>query len=1090
MLIVCLCGLFLLVSNADATTYVFGENLMNQSLTASGTGSTWENTDTYIIAGDCYVTGGETLTIEAGVTVYFDYDYDGDYMDYPTILVRGSLICNGTQGAHVTFTNYSGTNKGEFEGIKVDDDSTATQGVLKCDYTDFSYGGRTDGLITIEDYCEVELDHCVVSLSDNDGIQLQGDYGYLTLDHCEIKNCDNDGLGWNGSVGEAVDSIRIEFSDFHSNSGDGSNGPPFRDQYIIHNDRYSDNGGWGASNWDLAVDENRQAIITNSFFYGNDLGGLLFANAVVENPLTYIYNSAFFRNNGPGMQIDDCALFDEIELYNCVFLDNDDEAILITDWDFGANWPADYDFQYNIFISNDSGISIPDQDPLADPDVPANNAFKTSDCVNCDNSNCVLDGAAVGVNLVNEDAMDPLDIDFHILWDSHNSLINKSVLYDDPDGSMGDYGIHSTTVEPFFVDEWDDVNWDDGNWICLGAGDFNRNATIPQTIYHMDGTFTVARVPPLSRTYTIEAGTEFLAFDTDAEIHVDGILVADAEGEETITFSDGTTNGWCGIYFDTWSFGVFNNVKVSEVTSNGCPAIDIFCLRGAVDLTDVEVCDNEDEGIYVHGEAEAFIEFSDIHDNSYGIEIGDQSFVIIENSSITNSENDGIYFYGGSDLEMIGTWMDSNEDDGIYVKDADPGDVDLFEVRSRENGVDETNSAGIYLKNAYVYIDDTDNDGDESLIDNNFQYGIYLDPESVIDMNEDADGHTQISGNASACIYSMVDPLDWDNYGLSDSEDGHDDFEPEDGEVAIEFSETPGDVIIATENWWGAANPDAEDVSNFAGQVDYDSPAANGYVDDIPSFRIAESLFSDGHYERSIEHFEDALFDAENRRYYSRSLRFLRSAYKRSDRDLEDLRTYFSSVARQQEDRRLASKALRQNVLTLRHMGEYDQMLELLIERRNTLDILNDSLTNEMDIASVEHDIGRMRRVRGERRNRINSSLAYEERIAELYQLKKIAASKDINGYTLLPSTPTLSEIYPNPFNSSVRIQFSVNDLTPTHVSIFNATGQNIETLFNGVKQPGKHNITWDAKNKGTGVYFIRLQTPDFTQTERITLIK
>ena len=91
----CLISLALMVMPSYATTYVFGEDGYNQNLIASGSGSTWTSSNTYIIAGDCYVPDDATLAINAGVTVQFDYNYDGDMTVYPTIDIQGTMHCQG-----------------------------------------------------------------------------------------------------------------------------------------------------------------------------------------------------------------------------------------------------------------------------------------------------------------------------------------------------------------------------------------------------------------------------------------------------------------------------------------------------------------------------------------------------------------------------------------------------------------------------------------------------------------------------------------------------------------------------------------------------------------------------------------------------------------------------------------------------------------------------------------------------------------------------------------------------------------------------------------------------------------------------------
>jgi len=198
-----------------ATTYVFGEDGLITDLTFYG--SSWSSTNTYIIAGDCIINGGDTLTINSGVSVYFDYDYDGDYTEYPTITLEGTLICSGSSVSHVTFTNYSGTNKGEFEGLKVDGSGSSKEGVLECDYTDFFYGGKSYGLIQVVDETKIELENCIIRHSNEDGLFFSGEGGYAHFSYCDIDSCDDDGIGWSEEEGVSTDSLSLNCCSFTDN---------------------------------------------------------------------------------------------------------------------------------------------------------------------------------------------------------------------------------------------------------------------------------------------------------------------------------------------------------------------------------------------------------------------------------------------------------------------------------------------------------------------------------------------------------------------------------------------------------------------------------------------------------------------------------------------------------------------------------------------------------------------------------------------------------------------------------------------------------------------------------------------------------
>ncbi len=86
----------------------------------------------------------------------------------------------------------------------------------------------------------------------------------------------------------------------------------------------------------------------------------------------------------------------------------------------------------------------------------------------------------------------------------------------------------------------------------------------------------------------------------------------------------------------------------------------------------------------------------------------------------------------------------------------------------------------------------------------------------------------------------------------------------------------------------------------------------------------------------------------------------------------------------------------------------------------------------------------------------------------------------------LINYMPKASEItintYPNPFNNSARVQFSLR--TPGFVSmdVFNILGRYESSLFHGFLSEGQHVMTWDGMNRNqihsaSGVYFIRLST-------------
>ncbi len=83
-----------------------------------------------------------------------------------------------------------------------------------------------------------------------------------------------------------------------------------------------------------------------------------------------------------------------------------------------------------------------------------------------------------------------------------------------------------------------------------------------------------------------------------------------------------------------------------------------------------------------------------------------------------------------------------------------------------------------------------------------------------------------------------------------------------------------------------------------------------------------------------------------------------------------------------------------------------------------------------------------------------------------------------------------LDQNYPNPFNPSTSIRFSIPEQTNVSLKIFNSIGQEVASLVNGVLTAGNHEVNFNASKLSSGVYFYRIDTPAFTSTKKMILIK
>ncbi|MGA9119123.1 MAG: T9SS type A sorting domain-containing protein [Bacteroidota bacterium] len=91
------------------------------------------------------------------------------------------------------------------------------------------------------------------------------------------------------------------------------------------------------------------------------------------------------------------------------------------------------------------------------------------------------------------------------------------------------------------------------------------------------------------------------------------------------------------------------------------------------------------------------------------------------------------------------------------------------------------------------------------------------------------------------------------------------------------------------------------------------------------------------------------------------------------------------------------------------------------------------------------------------------------------------------------PGTPRVFALYPNypnPFNPTTTIAFSVSQRGNVSLKVFNLLGQEVATLVNGALEPGQKSVQFNAGNLPSGVYFYRLQSNGGSLTRKMVLTK
>lgn len=95
-----------------------------------------------------------------------------------------------------------------------------------------------------------------------------------------------------------------------------------------------------------------------------------------------------------------------------------------------------------------------------------------------------------------------------------------------------------------------------------------------------------------------------------------------------------------------------------------------------------------------------------------------------------------------------------------------------------------------------------------------------------------------------------------------------------------------------------------------------------------------------------------------------------------------------------------------------------------------------------------------------------------------------------VDDQDLKPVNYSLSQNYPNPFNPSTTIKYSIPNSSLVKIKLFNMLGQEISELVNQEQQSGDYEITFDAANLPSGVYFYTIEAGNFVQTRKMVLLK
>jgi hypothetical protein len=99
-----------------------------------------------------------------------------------------------------------------------------------------------------------------------------------------------------------------------------------------------------------------------------------------------------------------------------------------------------------------------------------------------------------------------------------------------------------------------------------------------------------------------------------------------------------------------------------------------------------------------------------------------------------------------------------------------------------------------------------------------------------------------------------------------------------------------------------------------------------------------------------------------------------------------------------------------------------------------------------------------------------------------------IAVGVDDEG--TLPTEYALEQNYPNPFNPTTTFRYSIPTQSKVVIKVYDILGNEVATLMDEEKSVGTYELTWNAENLPSGIYFYQLNAGSFIETKKMLLLK
>jgi len=682
--------------------------------------------------------------------------------------------------------------------------------------------------------------------------------------------------------------------------------------------------------------------------------------------------------------------------------------------------------------------------------------------------------------------------DFHLLWNSplinrgdptytyNDALIDYTLRYfpesnGEPediqlDGSRNDIGAYGGARAASF-------GYNPYNVISSAADDLS--GTLRRDYYRSFATYEV----PSGQSLTIEEGS-FIGQEADIQFRVNGELDVTGSLNNPVFLTGYNQARWVGVYFTSSSsaYSDLTWLDVSYANSYG------ICFTSVPDhssqiitLDNCVVTHCRDYGISVYNSRLEMTGNSDAPDPS---EIDLESWVLptgnamrgntIRNvrGSALSSAGVKLQYCGLGDVTLTGTkiYLNGNSnaagdqlETGLYIFDSDPQLWDASIFHNGNTGTvmmlsaptfNDHNSNGAYVNNISgngFDIDSTNGDGAEvSVWFNSALYGDYNDimaDDKKTEPEQKRKGYLIWCGNTGNIVYVVHNYLGTDVVPL----------------------DNPGDYFNSlTQVIWQ---------NNVATQQN------DNWVSDVRPIKQAITLFNAARYNLAAAAFREIIDDDPEDLDAPAAVRYYVDSYSQMGEGFEEAREYLHELAESYPDLPVGLHAELLCPKTLIAEDRFEDALDdyLDLAENGDNDVERDlSLVNALELE---------RMIDGDQIQSYNGSL--DDRINRqvndlLHSMMKTAEAAE----PLPPAEFKLISAFPNPFNSTVKIEYSLPVGGMARLAVYDLAGREVAQLQSGSFQQGSHSAVWNADGFAAGLYVCRLEANGQTQSTKLLLVK